>query len=72
MYIITGITALTTYLLCGHNGHNGPNAIKNKGKENIHQSKKINNKNGYLEYVPPSEACTVSPLYYYTFEDEEF
>jgi hypothetical protein len=59
MYIITGITALTTYLLCGHNGHN---AIKNNGKEN----------NGYLEYVPPSEACTVSPLYYYTFEEEEF
>ena len=60
MYIITVITALTTYILCGPKG------------KNVNENKKIDNKNGYLEYVPPSEACTVSPLYYYTFEEEEF
>lgn len=59
MYIITGITALTTYLLCS------PPLGQNRKNENR------NNKHGYLEYVPPSEACTVSPLYYYTFEEEE-
>ena len=60
MYLITGITAFTTYMLCS--------PVENNENEN----KKIYKKNGYLEYVSPSEACTISPLYYYTFDEEEF
>ena len=67
MYLITGITALTTYILCGNKEE-----YKEDYKEEYNYDNNIQQEEYYVDYVPPSEAYIISPLYYYTFDDEEF
>jgi hypothetical protein len=67
MYLITGITALTTYILCGNK-----DGYKEDYKEKYNNDNNIQQEEYYVDYVPPSEAYIISPLYYYTFDDEEF
>jgi len=67
MYLITGITALTTYILCGNKEE-----YKDEYKEKYNNDNNIQQEDYYVDYVPPSEAYIISPLYYYTFDDEEF
>jgi hypothetical protein len=71
MYLITGITALTTYILCG-NKEEYKDEYKDEYKEKYNNDNNIQQEEYYVDYVPPSEAYIISPLYYYTFDDEEF